>query len=93
MRRDVPIGRDTALRLGPRSVAVLVVANLDPHNVRGTRLHLDLPALGLGLDWGRTFTAHDLVTDQRWTWDSEPWVVLGPGYGHEPVHIIHVTTD
>ncbi len=78
---------------GSAQDTVLVVANLDPHNVRGTRLHLDLPALGLGLDWGRTFTARDLVTDQRWTWDHQPWVVLGPGYGHEPVHIIHVTTD
>ena len=72
---------------------VLVVANLDPHSVRQTRLHLDLPALGLGIGWGQTFAAHDLVTDQRWTWDASPFVRLGPGYGEEPVHIVHITSN
>ncbi|WP_298748799.1 maltotransferase domain-containing protein [uncultured Serinicoccus sp.] len=69
---------------------VLVVANLDPYTVRGSRLHLDLPALGLS--WGDRFHAHDLVTGSTWTWDDAPYVELGPGYGHEPVHIVHVTT-
>nr|WP_033418686.1 maltotransferase domain-containing protein [Serinicoccus marinus] len=69
---------------------VLVVANLDPYTVRGSRLHLDLPALGLS--WGDHFRAHDLVTGATWEWDDAPYVELGPGYGHEPVHIIHVTT-
>jgi starch synthase (maltosyl-transferring) len=70
---------------------VLVVANVDPHRVRSCRLHLDMPQLGLGLDWHDRFAAHDLVTGQRWVWDSSPFVRLGPGYGEEPVHIIHVT--
>ncbi|MDO5740241.1 MAG: DUF3416 domain-containing protein [Ornithinimicrobium sp.] len=72
---------------------VLVVANLDPHHVRGTRLHLHLPALGLGLDWDHRFRARDLVTGNSWVWDRAPYVRLGPGYGQEPVHIIHVTRD
>ncbi|MFK5582119.1 maltotransferase domain-containing protein [Serinicoccus sp. LYQ131] len=75
---------------GSAQDTVLVVANLDPYTVRGSRLHLSMPALGLG--WGERFRAHDLVTDARWGWDAEPYVELGPGYGHEPVHIIHVTT-
>ena len=70
---------------------VLVVANLDPHQVRPTRLHLSVPDLGLGLGWGDRYLAHDLVTGQRWEWDDSPFVRLGPGYGEEPVHIIHVT--
>ncbi len=72
---------------------VLVVANLDPYAVRETRLHLNLPALGQGLGWHESFTATDLVTGNRWTWDDAPYVRLGPGYGEEPVHIIHVTRD
>ncbi|WP_202863669.1 maltotransferase domain-containing protein [Ornithinimicrobium avium] len=72
---------------------VLVVANLDPHSVRQTRLHLDLPALGLGIGWGQTFAAHDLITGGRWRWDESPYVRLGPGYGEEPVHIVHVTRN
>ncbi|PZU48491.1 MAG: alpha-1,4-glucan--maltose-1-phosphate maltosyltransferase [Arsenicicoccus sp.] len=75
---------------GSEQDTVLVVANLDPYSVRGSRLHLDLPALGLS--WGDRFTAHDLVTGATWHWDDAPYVELGPGYGHEPVHIIHVTT-
>ena len=80
-------------RDGSDQDTVIVVANLDPHQVRQTRLHLNLPALGLGLDWGHTFSAHDLVTGGRWTWDASPFVQLGPGYGHEPCHLIHVTRN
>ncbi|WP_151524789.1 maltotransferase domain-containing protein [Serinicoccus kebangsaanensis] len=75
---------------GSAQDTVLVVANLDPYTVRASRLHLDLPALGLS--WGDAFVAHDLVTGATWRWDDAPYVELGPGYGHEPVHIIHVTT-
>ncbi|GAA1177778.1 alpha-1,4-glucan--maltose-1-phosphate maltosyltransferase [Ornithinimicrobium humiphilum] len=78
---------------GSESDTVLVVANLDPFTVRETRLHLSLPALGQGLGWHDSFTAHDLVTGQRWTWDDSPYVRLGPGYGEEPLHIISVTKD
>ncbi|WP_134772520.1 alpha-1,4-glucan--maltose-1-phosphate maltosyltransferase [Ornithinimicrobium flavum] len=77
---------------GSEQDTVIVVANLDPFTVRTTRLHLSLPDLGLGLDHGHRFAAHDLVTGARWVWDGSPTVQLGPGYGHEPVHIVHVTT-
>ena len=78
---------------GSERDTVLVVANLDPHTVRATRLHLDVAALGLGLRAGDRFRARDLVTGAQWVWDDQPFVRLGPGYGHEPLHIVHVTTD
>ncbi|MGD8148969.1 maltotransferase domain-containing protein [Ornithinimicrobium sp. Y1694] len=76
---------------GSHQDTVLVVANLDAHQVRSTRLHLTVPALGQGLGWSDSFAVHDLVTGARWAWDRNPFVRLGPGYGHEPVHILHVT--
>ena len=73
---------------------IIVVANLDPFAIHGSRLHLDLPSLGLGLQGGAggRFRAHDLVTGADWVWDDAPYVELGPGYGREPVHIVHATT-
>ena len=65
---------------------VLVVCTLDPHGAREGVLDLDLPALGL--DWGDTFAAHDLVTGQTWPWGQYPYVRLDP-YTHV-AHILHV---
>ena len=65
---------------------ILVAANLDPHSTRGTHAHLDLPALGLS--WGDEFVAHDLLTDEQFTWGEHPFVRLGPET--TPVHVIHV---
>jgi starch synthase (maltosyl-transferring) len=62
---------------------VLVVCNLDPHSTREGVLDLDLPALGL--DWGDSFAAHDLVTGQTWMWGQWPYVRLDPH-----VHVAHV---
>ena len=73
-------------RLFDRDDVVLVVANLDPHSTRRTRIHLDIPALGL--DRRQGFVAHDLVTGQRWNWREHALVHLGTM--NEPVHIIHV---
>jgi starch synthase (maltosyl-transferring) len=65
---------------------VLVVANLDPHSTRATTLRLDMGALGL--EPGDTFLAHDLVTDEEWTWQRDVYVRLGPEV--EPVHVVGV---
>ncbi len=62
---------------------VLVVCNLDPHSTREGVLDLDLPALGL--DWGDSFAAHDLVTGQTWMWGQRPYVRIDPH-----VHVAHV---
>jgi len=65
---------------------VVVVANLDPHSTRATTLRLDMAALGL--EPSDTFEAHDLVTDERWTWQRDVYVRLGPEV--EPVHVVAV---
>jgi starch synthase (maltosyl-transferring) len=66
---------------------IIVVANLDPHSVRDTWVHLNLPALGQGLQWNDGFIAHDLLTDEQWQWGEHNFVRLGTD---RPVHIIHV---
>ena len=76
-RRRLPDGTDDV---------VVVVANLDPHSTRATTLRLDMGALGL--EPGDTFEAHDLVTDERWTWQRDNYVRLGPEV--EPVHVVAV---
>jgi starch synthase (maltosyl-transferring) len=77
-RRRLPDGTDDV---------VVVVANLDPHSTRATTLRLDRAALGL--ESSDTFEAHDLVTDERWTWQRDNYVRLGPEV--EPVHVIAVS--
>ncbi len=76
-RRRLPDGTDDV---------VVVVANLDPHSTRATTLRLDMGALGL--ESGDSFAAHDLVTDEEWTWQRDTYVRLGPEV--EPVHVVSV---
>ena len=76
-RRRMPDGTDDV---------VIVVANLDPHSTRATTLRLDMGALGL--ESGDTFEAHDLVSDERWVWQRDTYVRLGPEV--EPVHVVAV---
>ena len=72
---------------GTRSAdTVVVVANVDPHSVRETLVHLDLPAIGLPA--GATFQVNDAVTGQTWDWSSSNYVRLDAF--HEPVHILTV---
>jgi starch synthase (maltosyl-transferring) len=62
----------------PEDDPVLVVVNLDPRLRQGGWLQLDLAALGL--EQGRPFQAHDLLTEARATWHgSRTWVELDPG--------------
>ena len=67
--------------------AVIVVANVDPHAVRETTIHLDLTRLGLDAD--TPFIATDLLTGQQFTWGSDNYVRLDAFT--EPVHILSVT--
>lgn len=66
--------------------AVLVVANVDPHSVRETLVHLDVAAFGIAP--GSQFEVRDLVTGQRWTWGADNYVRLDAF--SEPVHILTV---
>ncbi|MCX6401454.1 MAG: alpha-1,4-glucan--maltose-1-phosphate maltosyltransferase [Propionibacteriales bacterium] len=76
-------GRQTAL-LDQRDT-VIVVLNLDPHQVRETMVHLDLAALGLAP--GSSFAVHDEITGADWTWGADNYVRLDPS---QPAHILTV---
>ncbi|MGR0317998.1 maltotransferase domain-containing protein [Agromyces sp. ZXT2-3] len=65
---------------------ILVVANVDPHSVRETTVHLDLPAIDLPA--GGTFEVEDLVTGERWAWGEHNYVRLDAFT--QPVHILQV---
>ena len=65
---------------------VLVVVNVDPHAVRETTVHLDMPALGL--DWHEHVEVHDEITGQTFTWGEHNYVRLDPFV--EPAHILTV---
>jgi len=65
---------------------IIVVANVDPHSVRETTVHLDLAAMGLTP--GIRFEVDDLVTGDRWTWGDSNYVRLDAFT--RPAHILHV---
>jgi len=77
---------DAAFTGTGRPDAVIVVANVDPHSVRESVVHLTLPELGLAE--GVQFGVEDLVTGARWTWGADNYVRLDAFT--EPVHILHV---
>ncbi len=55
---------------------VLTICTLAPRITAQATVKLNMPALGLGWDAG--FEAHDLVSDQTWTWRREVYVELDP---------------
>ncbi len=65
---------------------VLVVANVDPHAVRETTVHLNLAKLGL--PEGATFEVHDLITGETYKWSTDNYVRLDAF--HEPAHIFKI---
>jgi len=65
---------------------ILIVANLDPHSVRETTIHLDPTVLGLPAD--STFDVVDLLTDQRFTWGEHNYVRLDAFT--QPVHVLSI---
>jgi starch synthase (maltosyl-transferring) len=66
--------------------SILVIANVDPHAVRETTVHLDLAKLGLPYDV--EFQVTDLITNKTYTWSSENFVRLDAF--DEPVHIFQI---
>ncbi|WP_370289971.1 MULTISPECIES: maltotransferase domain-containing protein [Cryobacterium] len=69
-----------------RTDALIIVANVDPHSVRETVVHLDVTRFGLPL--GSHFEVEDLITGAVWTWSADNFVRLDAFT--EPVHILHV---
>jgi starch synthase (maltosyl-transferring) len=66
--------------------AIIVVANVDPHSVRETTIHLD-PRM-FGIMGGQSFEVTDLITGQTFTWSTDDYVRLDAFV--EPVHILSV---
>jgi len=71
---------------GGHNDAIIVVANVDPHSVRETVVHLD--PTRFGIETGSTFDVTDLITGQRFTWGADNYVRLDAFT--EPVHILRV---
>lgn len=65
---------------------IIVVANVDPHSVRETNIHLDLAAIGQ--DSGSYFDVIDLVSGETYRWSEHNFVRLDAFL--EPVHILRV---
>ena len=65
---------------------IIVVANTDPHAVRETTVHIDMPTLDM--PWDAEFVVRDLITGQEYDWRVNNYVRLDP-YVH-PVHIFAV---
>jgi starch synthase (maltosyl-transferring) len=66
---------------------IVAVVNLDPHHVQSGWLELDLAALGL--ESGRPFQAHDLLTGARYLWNgARNFVQLDPQ--QTPAHLFRL---
>ena len=77
---------DAALSPTGAADTIIVVANVDPHSVRQTTVHLDTRVWGV--EPGAPFEVEDLVTGAQWTWTDHDFVRLDAF--DEPVHILHV---
>ncbi len=68
---------------------ILVVVNLDPHHAHEGQLDLDTS--GLGLPYDEAFTAHDLLSDERYTWRGQHhYLRLDPS---TPAHIFRLEQE
>ena len=77
---------DAALSPTGAADTILVVANVDPHSVRQTMVHLDTRVWGVAP--GEPFDVEDLLTGAAWTWSDHNFVRLDAF--NEPVHILTV---
>ena len=68
---------------------MLVVCTLESYRPQQGQVFWDMPTLGLS--WDDRFIAHDLVTDQCWTWGQNCFVQLRPL--EQVAHIVHVPRD
>ncbi|WP_363365916.1 MULTISPECIES: alpha-1,4-glucan--maltose-1-phosphate maltosyltransferase [unclassified Microbacterium] len=77
---------DAAFTGTGRPDTIIVVANVDPHSVRETTVHLDTTIWGVAP--GEPFEVEDLLTGAVWTWSDHNYVRLDAF--DEPVHILRV---
>lgn len=77
---------DAAFTGTGRADTLIIVANVDPHSVRETTVHLDTRVWGV--EPGDDFEVEDLLTGAVWTWRDHNYVRLDAFA--EPVHILRV---
>ena len=66
---------------------ILVVVNLDPHNVQETTVHVPIGEMGLSDD--EPYVVHDLLTGARYTWRGvRNYIRLDPA--DQPGHVFRV---
>jgi starch synthase (maltosyl-transferring) len=65
---------------------IIIVANTDPHAVRETTVHLEMPTLDMA--WDDDFVVRDLISGQLYDWRVNNYVRLDPHV--HPVHIFAV---
>jgi starch synthase (maltosyl-transferring) len=65
---------------------VLVIVNLDPHAVRETSVHLNMPELGMR--WDESFEVQDELSGGAFLWSEHNYVRLDPFV--EPAHLFTV---
>ncbi|MDQ3939772.1 MAG: alpha-1,4-glucan--maltose-1-phosphate maltosyltransferase [Actinomycetota bacterium] len=76
-------------KTSPGDDAILAIVNLNPFHWEEATTNLDLGALGV--EAGRPFEVHDLVTDTTYVWNGpQNYVRLDPSV--EPAHIFRVRT-
>jgi starch synthase (maltosyl-transferring) len=68
------------------SDGIIVVANVDPHSVRATTVHLD--GSKFGLEIGAPFDVVDLLSGQQFIWGEHNYVRLDAFV--QPVHVLSV---
>jgi starch synthase (maltosyl-transferring) len=68
------------------SDGIIVIANVDPHSVRETMVHLD--PTQFGIEPGADFDVIDLLSGQRFTWGEHNYVRLDAFT--QPVHVLSV---
>ena len=67
---------------------VLVISVTAHDRDAWTTVHLDLPALGLDAETHTAFEVEDLLTGERFTWGSEPYVILSAT--DRPAHVLRI---
>ncbi|UNK72560.1 alpha-1,4-glucan--maltose-1-phosphate maltosyltransferase [Microbacterium sp. H1-D42] len=77
---------DGAFTATGESDTLIIVANVDPHSVRETTVHLDTRIWGV--EPGDDYEVEDLLSGAIWTWNDHNYVRLDAFA--EPVHILRV---
>jgi starch synthase (maltosyl-transferring) len=73
----------------PRSGdTVLVVCSLDPHHAIEATVDVDLSKIGLV--WGTTYRAVDLLADVEYHWGEHNYVRLDANERRAPAHVLHI---